>query len=83
MMPFSFSITEGIALGFISYCVMKIGTGRLRELSPCVIIVSLLYDADMQEEEGFPQRVQEIAQQIREADGVVIVTPEYNYSVPG
>uniref|UniRef100_UPI001404FD88 adenine permease AdeP n=1 Tax=Salmonella enterica TaxID=28901 RepID=UPI001404FD88 len=29
MMPFSFSITEGIALGFISYCVMKIGTGRL------------------------------------------------------
>lgn len=24
MMPFSFSITEGIALGFISYCVMKI-----------------------------------------------------------
>ncbi len=31
-----------------------------------------LYDADMQEEEGFPQRVQEIAQQIREADGVVI-----------
>ena len=30
-----------------------------------------LYDADMQEEEGFPQRVQEIAQQIREADGVV------------
>lgn len=42
-----------------------------------------LYDADMQEEEGFPQRVQEIAQQIREADGVVIVTPEYNYSVHG
>ena len=43
MMPFSFSITEGIAPGFISYCVMKIGTGRLRELSPCVIIVSLLF----------------------------------------
>ncbi|HIC6374137.1 TPA: adenine permease AdeP [Salmonella enterica subsp. enterica serovar Enteritidis] len=42
MMPFSFSITEGIALGFISYCVMKIGTGRLRDLSPCVVIVALL-----------------------------------------
>ncbi|EHC78816.1 Xanthine/uracil/thiamine/ascorbate permease family protein [Salmonella enterica subsp. enterica serovar Rubislaw str. A4-653] len=41
MMPFSFSITEGIALGFISYCVMKIGTGRLRDLSPCVVIVAL------------------------------------------
>ncbi|EEA7896203.1 NCS2 family permease [Salmonella enterica subsp. enterica] len=43
MMPFSFSITEGIALGFISYCVMKIGTGRLRDLSPCIVIVALLF----------------------------------------
>ncbi|PUR96890.1 adenine permease PurP [Salmonella enterica subsp. enterica serovar Dublin] len=43
MMPFSFSSTEGIALGFISYCVMKIGTGRLRDLSPCVVIVALLF----------------------------------------
>ncbi|EGO2006230.1 NCS2 family permease [Salmonella enterica] len=43
MMPFSFSITEGIALGFIFYCVMKIGTGRLRDLSPCVVIVALLF----------------------------------------
>ncbi|GAA3909185.1 MULTISPECIES: NCS2 family permease [Gibbsiella] len=43
MMPFSFSITEGIALGFISYCVMKLGTGRWREISPCVIVVALLF----------------------------------------
>ncbi|RFE88046.1 NCS2 family permease [Salmonella enterica] len=42
-MAFCFSITEGIALGFISYCVMKIGTGRLRDLSPCVVIVALLF----------------------------------------
>ena len=43
MMPFSFSITEGIALGFISYCVMKLGTGRWREISPCVLVVTLLF----------------------------------------
>lgn len=42
-----------------------------------------LYDADIQQEEGFPQSVETIAEQIRNADGVVIVTPEYNYSVPG
>ena len=42
-----------------------------------------LYDADVQQEEGFPQSVQDIAQQILEADGLVSVTPEYNYSVPG
>jgi len=43
MMPFSFSITEGIALGFISYCIMKLFTGRWREISPCVIVVALLF----------------------------------------
>lgn len=43
IMPFSFSITEGIALGFISYCVMKLGTGRWREISPCVVVVALLF----------------------------------------
>ena len=43
MMPFSFSITEGIALGFISYCVMKLGNGRWREISPCVVLVALLF----------------------------------------
>jgi len=43
MMPFSFSITEGIALGFISYCVMKVFTGRLRDLSACVVVVALLF----------------------------------------
>lgn len=43
MMPFSFSITEGIALGFISYVVMKLGSGRWRDITPCVIIVTLLF----------------------------------------
>ncbi len=41
-----------------------------------------LYDADVQAE-GFPPAVIALAEQIRAADGVVIVTPEYNYSVPG
>ena len=43
MMPFSFSITEGIALGFISYCIMKVFTGRWRDLSLCVVVVALLF----------------------------------------
>lgn len=42
-----------------------------------------LYDADVQQEDGFPATVEALAEQIRQADGVVIVTPEYNYSVPG
>lgn len=40
------------------------------------------YNADLQAE-GFPVPVQAMAQQIMAADGVIIVTPEYNYSIPG
>lgn len=45
MMPFTYSITEGIAFGFISYCVMKLATGRLKEINAPVAVVSLLFIA--------------------------------------
>jgi chromate reductase len=41
-----------------------------------------LYDADLQAQ-GFPAAVEVMAAAIRAADGVIVVTPEYNYSVPG
>jgi chromate reductase len=40
------------------------------------------YDSDLQAD-GFPATVLAMADAIRAADGVIIVTPEYNYSVPG
>lgn len=40
------------------------------------------YDADIQAE-GFPEAVLAMGAAIAAADGVIIVTPEYNYSVPG
>ena len=45
MMPFTYSITEGIAFGFISYCVMKVCTGRYKEVNAPVLVVSLLFIA--------------------------------------
>lgn len=41
-----------------------------------------LYNQDVQVE-GFPPAVLAMGEAIAKADGVVIVTPEYNYSVPG
>jgi chromate reductase, NAD(P)H dehydrogenase (quinone) len=41
-----------------------------------------LYNADIQAQ-GFPAPVTAMAEAIRAADGLVIVTPEYNYSIPG
>lgn len=40
-----------------------------------------LYDADIQAK-GFPDAVTALGEAIRAAAGVIIVTPEYNYSVP-
>ncbi|MFK9003012.1 NADPH-dependent FMN reductase [Pseudomonas pergaminensis] len=40
------------------------------------------YDADVQAE-GFPESVVKMGKAIKQADAVIIVTPEYNYSVPG
>jgi chromate reductase, NAD(P)H dehydrogenase (quinone) len=41
-----------------------------------------LYDQDVQTQ-GYPPAVVAMGEAIAKADGVVIVTPEYNYSVPG
>jgi chromate reductase len=41
-----------------------------------------LYNADIQAE-GFPAVVVAMGEAIAKADGVIIVTAEYNYSVPG
>ena len=43
MMPFTFSITEGIALGFMSYCIMKYAPGAWRDLNLCVVVVAALF----------------------------------------
>ncbi|MBO9513121.1 MAG: NAD(P)H-dependent oxidoreductase [Variovorax sp.] len=41
------------------------------------------FDADLLAAEGFPASVAAIRERIAAADGVLIVTPEYNFSVPG
>lgn len=41
-----------------------------------------LYDEDVRAQ-GFPAPVERLRKQIREADGLLFVTPEYNYSIPG
>jgi chromate reductase, NAD(P)H dehydrogenase (quinone) len=42
-----------------------------------------LYDFDLQHSGGFPDAVTALAGAIGTADGVIIISPEYNYSVPG
>ncbi|QSX32309.1 NAD(P)H-dependent oxidoreductase [Shewanella avicenniae] len=65
-------------------------TRALPELAPANVQVSQLgsigefplYNADIQEQ-GMPEAVTTMANAIAAADGLIIVSPEYNYSVPG
>jgi chromate reductase, NAD(P)H dehydrogenase (quinone) len=42
-----------------------------------------LYDGDVEAAEGVPARAAEIKERIASADGLLLVTPEYNNSIPG
>ena len=42
MMPFTYSIADGIAWGIISYCAMMLGTGRLSEINKIVGGIAIL-----------------------------------------
>lgn len=48
---------------------------RLREVPP--------YDADVEAAEGPCEAIVELARMVGEADGVLIASPEYNWSIPG
>lgn len=47
LMPLTFSISEGIAIGFVVYAGLMTATGRLREISPTTGILALLFLAHL------------------------------------
>jgi NAD(P)H-dependent FMN reductase len=42
-----------------------------------------LYDGDLEAEQGIPELVRALQEKIAGADGLLLVTPEYNASMPG
>ena len=42
MMPLTFSVTDGLALGFITFVVLKLGTGRHREISLSLYVLAAI-----------------------------------------
>ena len=43
VMTFSYSIAEGIVWGIISYTVIKIGSGKFKDISLIMIFLSLIF----------------------------------------
>jgi len=44
-MPLTYSIATGIGLGFITYALVKIISGKVREASAAVIVLAVLFAA--------------------------------------
>ncbi len=42
-MPLTFSISEGIALGFITYVGIKVGTGKFKEVTPLTYALAIVF----------------------------------------
>jgi adenine/guanine/hypoxanthine permease len=41
--PLTFSIATGLSLGMLSFTFIKVGTGKYREISPLIWILSVLF----------------------------------------
>jgi AGZA family xanthine/uracil permease-like MFS transporter len=42
-MPFTYSIAEGIAFGFITYAILKLATGQARQVKPVIWVIAALF----------------------------------------
>jgi len=66
--------------------LLRVAAGLMPEDSELVVetIHGIpLYDADVEAADGIPDRVAALKDAIAEADGLLLVTPEYNNSIPG
>lgn len=43
MMPFAYSIAEGISIGMISYVFLKVTTGKYKDVSPVMYILAIVF----------------------------------------
>jgi chromate reductase len=62
----------------------------VQELSPPEMAIEIatlhgvpLYDGDEEDKHGVPASVKALQEKVRQANGVIISTPEYNFSVAG
>jgi chromate reductase len=59
----------------VASSAVQIETASIRDIP--------LYDGDFEEEQGIPAAVQKLKDRIAATDGLLLVTPEYNNSMPG
>ena len=43
MMPFAYSISDGIVFGVVSYILLKLFTGKYKDISVTTVIVAIIF----------------------------------------
>jgi NAD(P)H-dependent FMN reductase len=62
---------------------LAIAGGALVDVAEFAEFDMPLFNHDVQQATGFPAGAQELARRVLAADGMLIASPEYNYSLPG
>jgi len=79
------AISGSLRVGSLNTALLRAARARAPE-GVDIAIAGLagipVYNGDDQDT-GFPENVIALAESIRQADAVLIATPEYNYSIPG
>ena len=79
-------ISGSLRKGSLNTALLRAAAGLMpegAELAIGTIRGIPLYDGDLEAEHGIPEAVAVLKDAIADADGLVLVTPEYNNSIPG
>lgn len=79
-------VSGSLRRGSFNSALLRAAAGLMPEnsgLDIMSIAAIPLYNADVEIESGIPEAVAELKDAIAKADGLLIVTPEYNNSMPG
>jgi NAD(P)H-dependent FMN reductase len=85
-MPRIIGIAGSLRSGSFNAALLRVAAGAMPAHST-IEIASIagipLYDGDLEAEQGIPEPVERLKAALAAADGLLLVTPEYNNSVPG
>ena len=79
-------ITGSLRSGSFNTALLRVAAGLMPSgamLETATLKGIPLYDGDIEANEGIPQAVIALQEQIAAADGLLLATPEYNNSIPG
>jgi NAD(P)H-dependent FMN reductase len=79
-------LSGSLRAGSFNTALLRAATGLMPEGTQLIartIHGIPLYDGDVEASTGIPAAVRELGETIAKADGLLLVTPEYNNSIPG